>query len=153
MMYPEIELESNWNCYRAVINGKVLRDDPEITHLLDEVNLWWGENRTVVGIPVQNKAAYSLELAHPGHTGTAGDWSKRGDLSEMKAGYSDFEPAIVKLLEYVKPEDLLVWKLVQLPVLDSWSMKSGRIVLTADGKFGNFPGEVTADSSLKLPMR
>jgi salicylate hydroxylase len=99
MMYPEIELESNWNCYRAVINGKVLRDDPEITHLLDEVNLWWGENRTVVGIPVQNKAAYSLELAHPGHTGTAGDWSKRGDLSEMKAGYSDFEPAIVKLFE------------------------------------------------------
>jgi salicylate hydroxylase len=134
MMYPEIQLESSWNCYRAVIDGKVFKENPEIEHLMDEANLWWGKNRTIVGVPVQNKSAYSLELAHPGNTGTAGEWSKRGDVDEMKAMYSDFEPVIVKLMEHVKPEDLLVWKMVQLPQQQSWSMKSGRVLLIADGK-------------------
>jgi salicylate hydroxylase len=117
-MYPEIGLESDWNCYRAVIDGQVFIEHPEITHLMDEANLWWGHNRTVVGVPVQNKGAYSLEMAHPGNTGTAGEWNKRGDVNEMKATYSDFTP-IVGLMEHVKPEDLLVWKLVQLPQLES----------------------------------
>lgn len=87
----------------------------------------------MVGVPIQNKAAYSLELAHPGNTGTAGEWKKRGDVNEMKTTFSDFSP-IVKLMELVKPEDLLVWKIVQLPPLDSWSTKTGSIVLIADGK-------------------
>ena len=84
---------------------------------MNETNLWWGENRTVVDVPIQNKAAYSLEFAHPGNTGTAGDWSKKRDVKKIKATYSEFGPAILKLMEHVIPDDLLVWKLVQLPRL------------------------------------
>jgi salicylate hydroxylase len=71
-MYPEIQFDSTMNCYRAVINGHVLTAHSELSHLLDESNIWLGEHRSVFGVPVQNKSAYSLELTHPGTTGTAG---------------------------------------------------------------------------------
>jgi hypothetical protein len=38
------------------------------------------------------------------------------------------------MVNSVKPDDLLVWKLVQLPDLESWTWKSGKVVLTADGE-------------------
>jgi len=66
--------------------------------------------------------------------GTAGEWNKKGDIELFKKTYSDFEPAVVKMVNSVKAEDLLVWKLVQLPDLESWTWKSGKVVLTADGK-------------------
>jgi salicylate hydroxylase len=43
------------------------------------------------------------------HTLTAGDWNKKGEAELMKKAYADFEPAIGKVMELVKPEDLLVW--------------------------------------------
>lgn len=131
-MYPEVQLDSTRNCYRTVIPKDVFTANPELSPLLEAANLWWGEHRNVVGVPIQNNSAYSLELAHPGSTGTAGDWSRKGDVDEMRATFSAFTP-IVKLMEFVKPEDLLVWKLVQLPPLEKWSMGNGRVVLIADG--------------------
>ena len=68
-----------------------------------------GPDRTVVGIPLQNKAFYSNECCHPGSTGTPGDWNKKRDVELMKKTYADFEPAIGKVMELVKSEDLLVW--------------------------------------------
>lgn len=131
-MYPSIQLDGTMNCYRTVIPKQVFTENPELAPLLEAANLWWGDGRNVVGVPIQNGSAYSLELAHPGSTGTAGDWSRKGNVDEMRASFSDFTP-IVKLMEFVKPDELLVWKLVQLPPLESWSMENGRVVLIADG--------------------
>jgi salicylate hydroxylase len=83
---------------------------------------------------MQNKAYYSLELAHPGDTGTAGEWNKRGNIKEMKEMFADFEHVLQKLINTVKEDDLLVWKLVQLPELEKWYSKYGRIVLLGDGE-------------------
>ena len=136
-MYPDIELSSNINCYRVVIDGDVLRRDENLAQLLDESNGWWGPDRVAIGLPVQSGTFYSLELTHPGTTGTAGDWSKHGDVNQLRETYADFEPVIVKLLAYVKSEDLLVWKLVQLPELETWVGKSGKVVLVADGTYSS----------------
>src|ERR1700712_3856237 len=120
LLYPNVQLESSYNIYRAVIPGAVLKDDPELAFLLDESNFWWGPERVIASIPIQRKEFLSLELCHPGDTGTAGNWSKRGDLELMRKTYEDFEQVVRKLLTKIKPEDLLVWKLVQVPPLDTW---------------------------------
>jgi salicylate hydroxylase len=133
-VYPDIQLSSSNNIYRAVIDGSILQKNPRLASLLDEGNIWWGPGRCIVGIPIQRKAFYALSCTHPGDTGTAGEWNKRGDLNQMKATYSDFEPRIRELIEHVNPETLLVWKLTQLPELDSWVFGSGRVVLIGDGK-------------------
>ena len=116
-----------------MIPKQVFIDNPSLSPLLEGANLWWGDGRNVVGVPIQNNSAYSLELAHPGGTGTAGDWSKKGDVDAMRATFADFTP-IVQLLEFVEREELLVWRLVQLPPLEKWVMGSGRVVLVADGR-------------------
>jgi salicylate hydroxylase len=109
LIYPDIQLTSYYNFYRAVVDGALLESVPELAPLLDAGNFWWGPDRTVVGIPLQNKTFYSFECCHPGSTGTAGDWNKKGEAELMKKAYADFEPAIGKVMELVKPEDLLVW--------------------------------------------
>jgi salicylate hydroxylase len=133
ILHPSTELASTYNIYRAVIDGAAIGADPELAPLLDMSSLWWGPGRTVVGIPVQKKEFYSLECPHPGDTGVAGEWNKRGDLELMKKTFSDFEPTVVKLMSKVKPENLLIWKLTQLPELESWVWENGKIVLIADG--------------------
>lgn len=79
-LHPNVELYSEYNIYRAVIDGVSLLDDPEVAPLLNESTFWWGPERVIASIPIQRKQFLSLELCHPGNTGTAGDWSKKGDL-------------------------------------------------------------------------
>jgi hypothetical protein len=89
----------------------LLKSDLELSPLLNEGNLWWGPDRTVVGIPFQNKAFYSLGCCHLESTGTTGNWGKEGDVELMKKTHADFESAIEMVMELVRPEDLLLWKL------------------------------------------
>lgn len=138
-LHPNVELYSEYNIYRAVIDGASLLDDPEVAPLLNESTFWWGPERVIASIPIQCKQFLSLELCHPGNTGTAGDWSKKGDLEQMKSTYADFEPQVVKLLEKVKPENLLVWKLCQVPPLGTWVFPSGKVVLIADAAHAVMP--------------
>jgi salicylate hydroxylase len=133
LIHPRIQLRSSINCYRAVIPGQLLLADPELSQFLESATIWWGPNRSIVGIPIQNGQLFSLECTHPGDTSTAGDWSKKGDIKLMKETFQDFEPLAVKLLAMVKAEDLLVWKLNQLPELDSWVFGGGRVCLLGDG--------------------
>ncbi|TVY83572.1 FAD-dependent monooxygenase OpS4 [Lachnellula suecica] len=132
MMYPDIKLQSYTNTYRGMIPGPLMRADPELAPLLEKPRIYWGPHRMVIGIPVQKGAMYSLECNHPGDTGTAGEWNKKGDFKLFLDTYSDFEPMIKKAMTRVIPDSLLVWKLVQLPELESWSWQSGKVVLTAD---------------------
>jgi len=74
-------------------------------------------------------------MTRPSNTVTAGGWSKRGHIEQMKEMFEGFEPRICEILEMVRKEDLLVWKLVQLPILKSWAAPNGRVVLVADGEF------------------
>lgn len=56
----------------------------------------------------------------------------------MKETYSNFEPIVAKIMELVKPDDLLVWKLNSLPKLKSWVFESGKVVLLGDCKHSKF---------------
>ncbi|KAF8850698.1 FAD/NAD(P)-binding domain-containing protein [Acephala macrosclerotiorum] len=139
LLHPNIQLKSEYNIYRAVIPGSTFKADPELAPLLDCSTIWWGPHRAIVGIPVQNGEFYSLECCHPGNTGTAGEWNKKGDINLMKETYSDFEPIVAKMMELVKPDELLVWKLNSLPELASWVFKSGKVVLLGDSAHAMLP--------------
>ncbi|KAE9375886.1 FAD/NAD(P)-binding domain-containing protein [Stipitochalara longipes BDJ] len=139
LLHPKIELNSSINCYRAVIPGSILRADPELSQLLETATIWWGPDRSIVGMPIQNGQLLSLECTHPGDSGTAGDWNKKGDVELMKTTFSDFEPLVMKLLGMVKEEDLLVWKLNQLPELESWVFEGGKVCLIGDAAHAMMP--------------
>ncbi|KAH9209432.1 hypothetical protein DL95DRAFT_26040 [Leptodontidium sp. 2 PMI_412] len=139
LMYPDIQLSSSINCYRAVVPESSIKSDPDLAPLLDFSTIWWGPERSVVCMSVQNGTMLSVECPHPGNTGTAGDWNKPGDIEVLKETYSDFNPVVRKLLSKIEPENLLVWKLNQLPELETWVFRSGKVVLLGDAAHAIMP--------------
>ena len=53
-----------------------------------------------------------------------------GDVEQMRATYADFSPMIRKILS--KVTSCLRWTLADLPLLESWLWKSGKVVLVWD---------------------
>ncbi|KAK0123009.1 hypothetical protein ONS96_010022 [Cadophora gregata f. sp. sojae] len=139
IMYPDVQLSSSINCYRAIIPGASAASDPDLAPLLGCSTIWWGPQRAVVCMAVQNGTMLSVECPHPGDTGTAGEWNKPGDMEALKETYSDFEPVVKKLLAKIEPDTLLVWKLNQLPELKTWVFRSGKIVLLGDAAHAIMP--------------
>ncbi|KAH7391208.1 FAD dependent oxidoreductase domain-containing protein [Cadophora sp. MPI-SDFR-AT-0126] len=139
MMYPDIQLSSSINCYRAVVPGNLIKSDPDLAPLLECSTIWWGPERSVVCMAIQDKTMLSVECPHPGNTATAGEWNKPGDVDALKETYSDFDPVVKKLLAKIEPKNLLVWKLNQLPELKTWVSGSGKVVLLGDAAHAIMP--------------
>jgi salicylate hydroxylase len=97
---PERELQNVNNpsddCYRAVIDGSVLLEDPEIKTFTEvhETNIWYGPGRHVVGYPVKNGGLYNLVLVYPSEAqNEIGDASTPEGLSEaMRAQFQEWDP-------------------------------------------------------------
>jgi salicylate hydroxylase len=127
------------NCaYRATVPRDVMMADPEIAHLMVDINAncWIGHNRHLMAYPIRQGQLYNLVMSHPGKA-SVGRWNEPGDLSEMKQHYSSFDPVVQKVLTHVT--GCLKWKLAQLPPLPRWVSNSGRVVLIGDAAHGMVP--------------
>lgn len=127
------------NCaYRATVPGDLMRQDPEIAHLMDDINAncWIGGDRHIMAYPMRRGELYNLVMSHPGKA-AVGKWNEPGDLEEMKQHYSDFDPVIQKVLK--KVTSCLKWRLADVPTLPRWVGKSGRVVLIGDGAHAMVP--------------
>lgn len=127
------------NCaYRATVPVEAMRADPEIAHLMDDLNsnCWIGYRRHIMAYPMRNGQLYNLVMSHPGEAGV-GKWNEPGDLDEMKHHYRNFDPVIQKVL--TKVTSCLKWTLADLPVLSNWVSPSGKIVLIGDAAHAMLP--------------
>ncbi|KAI9249603.1 FAD dependent oxidoreductase domain-containing protein [Helicostylum pulchrum] len=127
------------NCaFRATISAEVMRSDPEISHLMNDVNsnFWIGPERHVVGYPIKNGTLYNLVMALPG-VAAADKWNESGDLNEMKESYNDFDPVLKKILSYVT--SCRKWALAELPAITQWVSRSGTIALIGDAAHAMLP--------------
>ncbi len=135
----EIEATDSTNCaYRATVPASVMISDPAIAHLMSDINAncWIGHGRHIMAYPIRNGQLYNLVLSHPGKA-TIGKWNEPGNLDEMKANYSHFDPTIKRVLENVT--GCLKWKLADLPPLPKWVSDSGRVVLIGDAAHATVP--------------
>lgn len=127
------------NCaFRATISAEVMRSDPEISHLMNDVNsnFWIGPERHVVGYPIKNGTLYNLVMALPG-VAAADKWNESGNLNEMKESYNDFDPVLKKILSYVT--SCRKWALAELPAITQWVSRSGTIALIGDAAHAMLP--------------
>lgn len=127
------------NCaFRATVPAEVMRSDPEISHLMNDINsnFWIGPKRHIVGYPIKNGTLYNLVMALPGVAATD-KWNESGDLNEMKESYNDFDPVLKKILSYVT--SCRKWALAELPAIDQWVSRSGTIVLLGDAAHAMLP--------------
>ncbi|GAN07197.1 salicylate hydroxylase [Mucor ambiguus] len=127
------------NCaYRATVPVDIMRSDPEIAHLMDDLNsnCWIGYRRHIMAYPMRGGELYNLVMSHPGEA-AVGKWNEPGNLDEMKYHYRNFDPVIRKVLTHVT--GCLKWTLADLPVLSHWVSPSGRVVLIGDAAHAMLP--------------
>ena len=145
-MYPDINLSSEQNCYRASLSLSKLQADPDLAPFVGTFDFWMGPQHLVIAAPSSDDDQYSMALYHPGNTGTAGDWKKPGDLVHMRETFKDFALPMRKLLDGV--DSSVVWKVVEVPPIPSWISKVGNVVIIGDAAHGMTPyqGQVSSPS-------
>jgi salicylate hydroxylase len=136
----DVQPRDSTNCaYRATVPGKVMRADPQIAHLMDDINAncWIGPGRHIMAYPMRGGELYNLVMSHPASI-PADRWSEPGKLEDMRAQYETFDPTIQRVL--TKVESCLKWKLADIPPLPRWlSNNGGRVVLIGDAAHAMLP--------------
>ncbi|KAE8373886.1 hypothetical protein BDV26DRAFT_284718 [Aspergillus bertholletiae] len=93
--------------YRILLSREMKEKDPELKALLDNpiATRWVGPHRYIIAYPVRNHELFNIVLLYP-----------------------DYHS--VQLLNLVKEDEVLEWKLCSYPSLDSWT--KGRVALLRD---------------------
>lgn len=81
--------------------------------------------------------------------GDEGVWDKRFDLAEVRKQFANVDPRLHKILDLCDGE-CYIWKLSAIPTLDTWSSKSGKVVVIGDAAHAMLPFASQVSSS---PLR
>ena len=134
-----VQPTSSPNCaFRATVSAEVMKNDPEIAHLMDDpdANCWIGFERHIVAYPIRNGTIYNIVMSHPAQAPVA-SWSESGNLKEMHRHFQNWDPVIRKVLTHVK--SCMKWRLADLKPLTTWVGQSGRVVLIGDAAHAMLP--------------
>ncbi|KAH9837783.1 uncharacterized protein C8Q71DRAFT_561138 [Rhodofomes roseus] len=117
--------------YRALIPTELLLKDPDLKSFVEnpEVTSWMGPRRHIVAYNVRSCELYNIVMAHP-DKGSVESWTAEGSAELMRAGYTDFEPRVQKLLGLV--ESTLEWRLLDRQPLKTWMHPAGKLTLLGD---------------------
>jgi salicylate hydroxylase len=124
--------------YRATVPAEDLLAEPELRHFIEQpvANCWIGPGRHLMAYPIQNATKYNLVMIHPG-IARQDRWNEPGDLNEMVENFADWDPLLVRVLG--KVSECLKWNLADLPLLETWRSKSGKVVLIGDASHATLP--------------
>ncbi|KEF52263.1 uncharacterized protein A1O9_11503 [Exophiala aquamarina CBS 119918] len=126
--------------YRAMIPAEAMMRDEETAKLMasTDTQAWFGPSRFLVGYPISNNTRFNLAMVAPLEDDTpVTAWNHPGDTNELRAQFSDFSPLVQKLTGLV--EQCAKWMIAEIPKLNAWSSRSGRIVLLGDAAHAMSP--------------
>lgn len=118
--------------YRIMLPRSAMENDPELKQLIDEpqATRWIGPYRHIIAYPVRNHQLYNIVLLHPDRTDVEESWTTRGSKQMMVDDYRGWDRRVTKLIDLVKDNEVLEWKLCQHPPLKTWIR--GRVALLGD---------------------
>lgn len=140
-IFPGLSIhpKSTANCaFRATVPVEEMMADAQTAELMTDVNAnaWIGPDRHVMAYPIRQGSMYNLVMCHLGQA-KPGEWNSPGDVEQMRATYADFDPVIRKVI--AKVSSCLRWTLADLPPLQTWLSRSGKVVLIGDAAHAMVP--------------
>ncbi|KAK5060006.1 hypothetical protein LTR84_009890 [Exophiala bonariae] len=130
--------------YRAMLPRAVMMSRPETDKLIstDSAQLFMGPKRALLAYPIAqgklyNIAITALDTNPSSDTDRIGRWNDPVDINELKRLFHDFCPQVQSLLGLV--ETCTKWTIAEVPPLETWSSKSGRVVLLGDAAHAMSP--------------
>ncbi|KAL0067219.1 hypothetical protein AAF712_005789 [Marasmius tenuissimus] len=117
--------------YRAVVSTEHFLADPDLRDLVENprVNCWMGPLKHIIGYCIRDRKEFNLVMLGPDDESTY-SWTAKGDASEVKANFGEWEPRIQKIISHIK--DVLKTKLVLCAPLKTWTHGSGKVTLMGD---------------------
>ncbi|KAG9187026.1 salicylate hydroxylase [Alternaria panax] len=131
--------ETGDTCFRAVIPGEVLLQDPELADLVTNPGFeqWLGPDHHVIGYNMQQGKNYNLLMVIPDDHAMIG-YKAPASASDVRKAFAEWNPIVTKLLELI-PEDLERWRLIDLRPVSDWIHPSNRLLVIGDAVHATLP--------------
>ena len=124
--YPE-------NAYRALISREKMMSTPLTARLMESNHMfmWLGENKCALAYPVAAGKLYNVAIAveDPDMKLPLGV-NTPVDPAEVRELFKDFCPEVTALMGLL--DEVMLWPMGEMPKLNTWVSKSGRLVLIGD---------------------
>ena len=125
---------SGKSAFRFLIKRQAALDDPATRKFAErtgELIIWYGSDRRLVMYPTSHNTLLNFVCIHPESESEGGDdWDTNANKSMLLKVYKDFPEDAVALISKADPESLKVWKLLDMPVLPTWT--NARLTLLGD---------------------
>ncbi|KAJ6504489.1 salicylate hydroxylase [Mycena vulgaris] len=128
--------------YRIMLRRGQLEHDPELLAMIDSNSTfrWIGARRHIIAYPISNHTIFNISTTQPDVNFAAeptASWTTRADKSTMLKVYSDFCPAVRRMLDLVAEGEVCEWKLRVHRPLKTWV--DGNVALVGDACHPTLP--------------
>ncbi|KAK3695171.1 hypothetical protein B0T22DRAFT_96658 [Podospora appendiculata] len=122
--------------FRFLIPREVAEADPVTAPLVkfkNALEIWFGDDRRIVMYPCNDNQLLNFVCIHPdteSHATKSDEWNKKATIEQVLKVYREFDPAVKALISKVDPLTLMVWQLLDMEKLPTWT--TGKLVLLGD---------------------
>lgn len=122
--------------YRAWAPTDELKANPDIAALLEQPasNVWLGPGRHVIFYPAEGGKILAINGTYPSRHDEVGAWNKPASVEEVQSQFHDFNSVVKSVL--AEARDCKSWALAEVPKLERWTSKSGKVVIIGDAAHG-----------------
>jgi 2-polyprenyl-6-methoxyphenol hydroxylase-like FAD-dependent oxidoreductase len=156
----DVTIQPNSTCYQCRIPAADMLSNPLTAPLITErgIQSWWGPNTHFICGRIRSGESYSASFfIHPtpdrplpkSHSSASnsnsqdsgGDNNRRGDVNDILENVAryHYEERIQAFARMIKKEECMLWKVAQLPDLETWVSGSGKVVLLGDAAHAMSP--------------
>ena len=134
--------------YTIKVDGDSLKQDPVTNTMCSTLDLtvWMGAGKFVVGRWNHKLDAYGCLFGIQEDTNQKGLWDEDGDIEHVRNAFSASCPALRTALSLALKCDR--WKLAEMPDLERWTSKNGRMILLGDSAHGMLPNAAQGFSQI-----
>lgn len=131
--------ETGDTCFRAVLPGEVLLQDPELAPLVTNPGFeqWLGPDHHIIGYNMQQGKTYNLLMVIPDDNSMVG-YKAPASASDVREAFAAWNSIATKLIKLV-PENLEKWRLIDLRPVSNWVHPSNRMVVIGDAVHATLP--------------
>ncbi|EIN05675.1 FAD/NAD(P)-binding domain-containing protein [Punctularia strigosozonata HHB-11173 SS5] len=118
--------------YRITIPREKLLPHPDLLAMLDSSTAyrWMGPSGHIMAYAIRAHEVFNMVLAHPDKNDAVESWTSKGSKEEMMETYKDWNSVVKRLLDFVEPDKVLEWKLMDHLPLPTWI--EGNVALMGD---------------------
>ncbi|OLN88496.1 3-hydroxybenzoate 6-hydroxylase 2 [Colletotrichum chlorophyti] len=112
--------------FRFLIPRAAVEADPVTAPFVDKKNclgIWFSTDRRIVIYPCNDNQLLNFVCIHPdteSHATASDEWNKKGSVEQLLKVYAEFDPALLRLIEKVHPDEVNVWQLLDMEAMPTW---------------------------------